>query len=112
MLCHRNLENNVESSRLCLHTIEEYRFAVLLPMFHSYMLTVGIFLPLLVVFSIVIIKSWDPPRNVIQEIFTKQPTILPAFLQLQRSLDNAEMRGKFPRRIFFFKQKTAYEITR
>src|SRR3989442_1533375 len=76
MLSHGNLLHNVEGCRLCLHTVEEDRFAVLLPMFHSYMLTVGIFLPMLVGGSIVIIKSLHPPRNVIQEILTKQPTIL------------------------------------
>ena len=79
--------------------MEEDRFAVLLPMFHSYMLTVGICLPLLVGGSILIIKSLHPPRNVLQEIFTKRPTILPAFPQFYRSLINAEIPGKLPLRI-------------
>ena len=68
-------------------------------MFHSYMLTVGILLPLLVGGSIVIVKSLHPARNVIQEIFTKRPTILPAFPQFYRSLVNAEFPGKLPLRI-------------
>jgi long-chain acyl-CoA synthetase len=99
MLSHRNLLQNVNSCRLCLHTVEEDRFAVLLPMFHSYMLTVGILLPLLVGGSIVIVKSLHPARNLIQEIFTKRPTILPAFPQFYRSLVNAELPGKLPLRI-------------
>jgi long-chain acyl-CoA synthetase len=99
MLSHGNLLHNVNSCRLCLHTVAEDRFAVLLPMFHSYMLTVGILLPLLVGGSIVIIKSLHPPRNLIQEIFTKRPTILPAFPQFYRSLVNAELPGKLPLRI-------------
>ncbi|HXS69592.1 MAG TPA: long-chain fatty acid--CoA ligase [Candidatus Polarisedimenticolia bacterium] len=99
MLSHGNLLHNVESCRLCLHTVSEDRFAVLLPMFHSYMLTVGILLPLLVGGSIVIVKSLHPPRNVIQEIFTKKPTILPAFPQFYRSLVNAELPDKLPLRI-------------
>jgi len=99
MLSHGNLLHNVNSCRLCLHAIAEDRFAVLLPMFHSYMLTVGILLPLLVGGSIVIVKSLHPPRNLIQEIYSKQPTILPAFPQFYRSLVNAELPGKLPLRI-------------
>jgi len=99
MLSHGNLLHNVNSCRLCLHAIAEDRFAVLLPMFHSYMLTVGILLPLLVGGSIVIVKSLHPPRNLIQEIYTKKPTILPAFPQFYRSLLNAELPGKLPLRI-------------
>ena len=45
MLSHGNLLHNVESCRLVLQTVEHDRFAVLLPMFHSYMLTVGLLLP-------------------------------------------------------------------
>jgi len=99
MLSHGNLLHNVNSCRLCLHAVSEDRFAVLLPMFHSYMLTVGILLPLLVGGSIVIVKSLHPPRNLIQEIYTKKPTILPAFPQFYRSLINAELPGKLPLRI-------------
>jgi long-chain acyl-CoA synthetase len=99
MLSHGNLLYNVESCRQCLQTVAEDRFAVLLPMFHSYMLTVGIFLPLLVGGSIVIVKSLHPARNLIQEIYTKRPTILPAFPQFYRSLVNAELPGKLPLRI-------------
>src|SRR5579862_8517676 len=99
MLSHGNLLHNVESCRHCLHTVEDDRFAVLLPMFHSYMLTVGILLPLLVGGSIVIVKSLHPVRNLIEEIYTKRPTILPAFPQFYRSLVNAELPGKLPLRI-------------
>jgi long-chain acyl-CoA synthetase len=99
MLSHGNLLHNVNSCRLCLQAVSEDRFAVLLPMFHSYMLTVGILLPLLVGGSIVIVKSLHPVRNLIQEIYTKRPTILPAFPQFYRSLVNAELPGKLPLRI-------------
>jgi long-chain acyl-CoA synthetase len=99
MLSHGNLLHNVNSCRQCLHTVAEDRFAVLLPMFHSYMLTVGILLPLLVGGSIVIVKSLHPVRNLLQELFTKRPTILPAFPQFYRSLLNAEIPGKLPLRI-------------
>ena len=89
MLSHGNLLHNVESCRIVLQTVEEDRFAVLLPMFHSYMLTVGLLLPLLVGGSIVLVKSLHPVRNVMQEIFARQATVLPAIPQFYRSMVNA-----------------------
>jgi long-chain acyl-CoA synthetase len=44
MLSHGNLLHNVESCRIVLQTVEGDRIAVLLPLFHSYMLTVGLLL--------------------------------------------------------------------
>src|SRR5207244_6084579 len=67
MLSHGNLLHNIESCRIVLRTVEADRFAVLLPMFHSYMLTVGILLPLLVGGSLVLVKSLHPARNMLQE---------------------------------------------
>jgi long-chain acyl-CoA synthetase len=86
MLSHGNLLANLESCRIVLETVETDRFAVLLPMFHSYMLTVGILLPLVVGGSIVLVKSLHPVRNAIQEIFHREASILPAIPQLYRSL--------------------------
>ena len=54
MLSHGNLLANVESCRLVLKAVGEDRFVVLLPMFHSFMLTVGLLLPMLVGGSIVL----------------------------------------------------------
>ena len=86
MLSHANLLHNVESCRIVLRTVEVDRFAVLLPMFHSYMLTVGILLPLLVGGSIVLVKSLHPARNALQEIIQREATVLPAIPQFYRSL--------------------------
>ncbi|HET7626432.1 MAG TPA: AMP-binding protein, partial [Verrucomicrobiae bacterium] len=99
MLSHGNLLHNVESCRICLHTISEDRLGVLLPMFHSYMITVGIFLPMLVGGSIVVIKSLHPARNVIQEIYTRRISILPAIPQFYRALAGAEIPAPLPLRI-------------
>jgi len=82
MLSHGNLLHNVESCRVVLQTVQTDRFAVLLPLFHSYMLTVGLLLPLLV-------KSLHPVRNVLQEIFQREASVLPAIPQFYRSLVNA-----------------------
>ena len=86
MLSHGNLLHNVESCRLVLRCVHEDRVAVLLPMFHSFMLTVGVLLPLLVGGSIVLVRSLHPPRNVLAEIIQRQATVLPAIPQFYRTL--------------------------
>ncbi len=86
MLTHGNLLHNVESCRIVLSAVDHDRFAVLLPMFHSFMLTVGILLPLTVGGSMVVIRSLHPPKNIIQEIYHRQATILPAVPSFFRTL--------------------------
>jgi long-chain acyl-CoA synthetase len=99
MLSHGNLLHNVESCRIVLQTVEVDRFAVLLPLFHSYMLTVGLLLPLLVGGSIVLIKSLHPVRNVLSEILQRQATVLPAIPQFYRSMVNAPIPVPLPLRL-------------
>lgn len=99
MLSHGNLLQNVESCRIVLQTVEADRFAVLLPLFHSYMLTVGLLLPLLVGGSIVLVKSLHPPRNVLQEIIQRQATILPAIPPFYRNLVSAPIPIPLPLRM-------------
>ena len=99
MLSHQNLLHNVESCRIVLRTVAVDRFAVFLPLFHSYMLTVGMLLPLLVGGSIVLIKSLHPVRNALQEILQRQATVLPAIPQFYRSMVNAPMHIPLPLRI-------------
>jgi long-chain acyl-CoA synthetase len=99
MLSHGNLLHNVESCRVVLRTVQTDRFVVLLPMFHSYMLTVGLLLPLLVGGSVVLVKSLHPVRNVLQEIMQRQATVLPAIPQFYRSVVNAPIQGPFPLRL-------------
>jgi long-chain acyl-CoA synthetase len=99
MLSHGNLLHNVESCRIVLKTVDVDRFAVLLPLFHSYMLTVGLLLPLLVGGSIVLVKSLHPARNALQEIFQRRTTVLPAIPQFYRSMVNAPISPPLPLRI-------------
>jgi long-chain acyl-CoA synthetase len=99
MLSHGNLLHNVESCRIVLKTVAADRFAVLLPLFHSYMLTVGLLLPLLVGGSLVLVKSLHPVRNVLQEILQRQATVLPAIPQFYRSMVNAPIPVPLPLRI-------------
>ena len=99
MLSHGNLLHNVESCRQVLQAVSFDRFAVLLPMFHSFMLTVGILLPLLVGGSLVLVKSLHPPKNILMEIIQNQATILPAIPQLFRTLAHAQLPPNIPLRL-------------
>src|ERR1035437_1266702 len=86
MLSHGNLLHNVDSCRLVLETVDQDRMGVLLPLFHSYMLTVGIFLPLIVGGSLVLAKSLNQPRQVLHETCARQATVLPAIPPFYRML--------------------------
>ncbi len=99
MLSHANLLANVESCREMLAAADHDRFVVLLPMFHSFMMTVGMLLPLLVGGSLLLIKSVHPPKNVIAEIIQHRATILPAVPQFFRALAHAEVPKDFPLRL-------------
>jgi long-chain acyl-CoA synthetase len=99
MLSHGNLLHNVESCREVLRAVKEDRFVAVLPMFHSFMLTVCVLLPLLVGGSIVLVKSVHPPRNVIAEITRRRGTILPAVPPFFRALLSAHQAGEIPLRI-------------
>jgi long-chain acyl-CoA synthetase len=89
MLSHGNLLHNVGSCRQMLEVVDVDRFALLLPMFHSFMLTVCILLPLTVGGSIVLIRSLHPPKSILMEIIRHGATVLPAIPQLFRALANA-----------------------
>jgi long-chain acyl-CoA synthetase len=99
MLSHANLLANLESCRVALEAVGEDRFVVLLPMFHSFMLTVGILLPLCVGGSIVLVKSLHPARNTLQEIIRHRATLLPAVPQFFRTLARAALPANLPLRV-------------
>jgi long-chain acyl-CoA synthetase len=99
MLSHGNLLANVESCRIVLAAVDLDRFAVVLPMFHSFMLTVGVLLPVLVGGSMVLVKSLHPPKNIILEIIQHQATILPCIPQFFRALAHATLPPGLPLRI-------------
>ena len=99
MLSHGNLLHNVESCRQVLQAVSFDRFVVLLPMFHSFMLCVGILLPLIIGGSIVLVKSLHPPKSILHEIVARQATLLPAIPQLFRALANAPIPPNLPLRL-------------
>ncbi len=99
MLTHDNLLSNVESCRIMLQAVSFDRIAVLLPMFHSFMFTVGLLLPLLIGGSVVLIKSVHPPKAIFGEIFDRQATLLPAIPPLFRALAGASVPENCPLRL-------------
>lgn len=99
MLSHGNLMSNVESCRQVLKAVDADRFVVLLPMFHSFMLMVGIFVPMLIGGSMVVVRSLHPPKNILAEIIQHQGTILPAIPQFFRALASAPTPPSLPLRI-------------
>ncbi len=99
MLSHGNLLHNVDSCRRVLELVGEDRIVVLLPMFHSFMLCVGVLLPTLIGGTIVLIKSVHPVKNIIQEIIHRQATILPAVPQLFRTLMHPSIPTDLPLRL-------------
>ena len=100
MLSHGNLLHNVESCRIVLESVPDDSFAVILPLFHTYMMTVGIFLPFTTGGSIVLVKSLHPPRAMLQEIFSRRATILPAVPSFYRMLLAVDLPKPMPIRIF------------
>jgi long-chain acyl-CoA synthetase len=100
MLSHGNLLHNVNSCRIVLESVPDDCFAVILPMFHTYMMTVGIFLPFTLGGSIVLVKSLHPPRAMFQEIFSRHATILTAVPTFYRMLLGAQVPTPMPIRIF------------
>ncbi len=99
MLSHGNLLHNIESCRQVLAAVKEDCFVAVLPMFHSFMLTVSVLLPLLVGGSIVLVKSLHPAKNVILEIGQRRGTILPAVPPFFRALLNSALPPDFPVRV-------------
>ena len=99
MLTHGNLLHNVASCRQVLETVQLDGVVVLLPMFHSFMLCVGILLPLTTGCSIVLIKSLQPLKSLIEEILRGRGTILPAIPQFFRTMVTHQVPTHLPLRL-------------
>ena len=91
MLSNNNLLRNVAGVMEELELTSEDRMACLLPMFHSFSMTVCVLLPMTQGLSVVAVKSLHPPKNIIGELLRHQATVLPAIPQLYRMLANAQM---------------------
>lgn len=99
MLTHGNLLHNVESCRKVLHVVSFDRFVLLLPMFHSFMMTVCMLLPLLTGGSIVMVRGLTQQKAMLQEIITNRGSVLPAMASLFRALAGLPPEVKLPLRL-------------
>jgi long-chain acyl-CoA synthetase len=99
MLSHGNLLHNLASCKVVLEAVDADRFALVLPMFHSFMLTVCLLLPLMVGGSIVLVKSLHPVKNLLHEIMAHQATVLAAIPQLYRALTHTPAPPGLPLRL-------------
>ena len=91
MLSNNNLLRNVQAVMEELELTPEDRMACLLPMFHSFSMTVCVLLPMTQGLSVVAVKSLHPPKNIIAELLLHQASVLPAIPQLYRMLANVQM---------------------
>jgi len=99
MLSHGNLLHNIASCRVVLATVPDDRFIVILPLFHTYMMCVGLMLPMLSGGAMILVKSLHPLKNLLHDIITHRGTILPAIPQFYRSLASATAIPTLPLRI-------------
>jgi len=88
MLSHSNLYSNVLSSVQALEINARDRFLLILPMFHSFTLTVCILIPLYVGARIIIIKSVKPFQKLLRSIFLNRITIIVGIPHLYDILKN------------------------
>ncbi len=91
MLTHDNITSNVRSCIKALEPTKADRLTLLLPMFHSFMLTVCIFTPLSMGAGIVLIKSVQPFKLAMREIIRNRATILVGIPQLFQALADAKI---------------------
>jgi long-chain acyl-CoA synthetase len=91
MLTHANIASNVLSCVKALEETKDDRLTLLLPMFHSFMLTVCIFTPLSMGAGIVLIKSVQPFKATMREIIHNRATILVGIPQLFQALADAKI---------------------
>ena len=99
MLTHGNLLHNVHSCSLVLEALNQDRFVLILPMFHSFMLCVCILLPMAMGASVVLIKSVNQPKTIIQEIVARKATVLPAIPQFFRAMTDPSIPADLPLRV-------------
>jgi len=91
MLTHANIASNVLSCVKALEETTDDRLTLLLPMFHSFMLTVGIFTPLSMGAGIVLIKSIHPLKAAMREIVMNRATIFIGIPQIFQALADAKI---------------------
>ena len=75
MISYRNLISNVGCAHEVFHVRTRDRFAVFLPMFHSFTLTAMVLLPIFAACSIILVRSIFPFSNVLKQVLLKRATV-------------------------------------
>ena len=91
VLTHANLVANIRSIVIVLGNVESDRVVLALPMFHSFMLTVALLLPLSIGASVLIIKSIKPFRRVLFEMIRRRATVFLGIPQIFQALATARI---------------------
>jgi long-chain acyl-CoA synthetase len=91
MLSHHNIGSNVRSCIKALEETSDDRLTLLLPMFHSFMMTVCIFTPLSMGAGIVLIKSIQPFKSAMKEMIFNRATIFIGIPQIFQALAQAKI---------------------
>jgi long-chain acyl-CoA synthetase len=91
LLSHGNIASNVHSCIQALEETDDDRLTLLLPMFHSFMLTVCIFTPLSMGAGIVLIRSLHPFKAAMREMIFNRATIFVGIPQIFQALAQAKI---------------------
>jgi len=91
VLSHRNLVANVDSCQKHLVLNAEDRFLLVLPMFHSFCLTVNCLLPVYFGGSIVMLESIREFDKMLKAVIAHKPTVLAGMPQLYNVLARADL---------------------
>jgi long-chain acyl-CoA synthetase len=91
ILSHGNIASNVHSCIQALEETDDDRLTLLLPMFHSFMLTVCIFTPLSMGAGIVLIRSLHPFKAAMREMIFNRATIFVGIPQIFQALAQANI---------------------
>ncbi len=99
MLTHGNFLHNVASIIEALDVRADDRIVVTLPQFHSFMFTVGTLLPMISGCGILLVKTLNPFKHILEDIARHRGTILPSVPAFYRALLGVPEFGKLPLRL-------------
>lgn len=91
MLTHQNLLSNIENSLVTIHLGSRDRFLLVLPMFHSFTMTVCMLMPLAIGAGMVIVTSLHPFKKVFRRVLLCGVTIIVGIPPLYELLSKAKI---------------------
>ncbi|MCM8757862.1 MAG: long-chain fatty acid--CoA ligase [Candidatus Omnitrophica bacterium] len=99
LLTHKNFLSNVNSCIKAIYPNQKDNFICILPMFHSFALTVCIFIPLAVGATITVVDHIRPFRKVIRNVIKKKVTIFVAIPSIYNVLTHIYIPEAFMARV-------------